>query len=85
MTNQLTDKQLKNWRRVLFNMHGSLAKLFTDEDVHKYRDLLEEAANDTTEKSTQEISGFVRDVIKRSDPDVAAKLIMELGKIEQEE
>lgn len=83
--NDLTDKQIKNWRTILLIIYGPLAELFTVGDIHIYKDLLEELANERPIKKTLRISSFLHKVIKRNDPDVVKKPIKELGGIKKYE
>lgn len=76
---QLTDEQLKNWRRVLRNQYGTLEELFDDKDIHRYRDLLEEFGEQYPNKDPFPIVDFMQSVVKRSDPSIVADAIARLG------
>jgi len=64
---KLTDKQLEHWRKVLSNMYGSLSEEFTDEDIHAYRDLLQEFANNPEEIPADRLYLFVHNILERKD------------------
>jgi len=48
-------------------MYGSLGEEFTDEDIHAYRDLLQEFANNPEEIPADRLYLFVHNILERKD------------------
>ncbi|MDO8640820.1 MAG: hypothetical protein Q7R33_04700 [Nitrosarchaeum sp.] len=54
MDHKLTDKQIENWREVLYEMLGPYAYIMSKEAIQKYRDKLQLEADKLNEQLTKE-------------------------------
>ena len=53
---QLTEEQIKNWRKVLAGLFGPYAFIMPKEEIQAHRDKMQELANKRMEPTTKDVA-----------------------------